>query len=130
MSAKTILIAEDHPAFQKLLKSILGKAGYKVVVAKDGQEGLEKARAETPDMMLVDIKMPRLNGYELVQAVRGEPALARVPIIMVSTLSESGQIAKGLTLGADDYLTKPFIPKEVLARVRALFRQAGGEPLP
>ncbi|MFH1725738.1 MAG: response regulator transcription factor [Elusimicrobiota bacterium] len=127
MAEKTILVVEDNEEFQRLLKHILTGAGYRVLVAGDGVEGMERVRADGPDMVLLDIQMPRMNGYEVCKAIRAEAGLGigRIPIILVSVQSKVHEIVDGLKLGADDYVTKPFDPAEVLARVSALFRQSG-----
>ncbi|MFH2202158.1 MAG: response regulator transcription factor [Elusimicrobiota bacterium] len=122
---KTILIVEDNTEFQALLQQIVEDAGYRSLLAVDGAAGLAAAKAEKPDLMLLDIQMPRMSGYEVTQAVRADAAIGRTPIILVSVESKMEDIVKGLKLGADDYVTKPFNPEEVLARVRTLFRQAG-----
>lgn len=126
MEAKTILVIEDNPQFQELLRQILGKAGYRILTADNGAEGLSLARAQRPDMVLVDVQMPLKDGYEVCRAIRAEPEIRRTPIIVISVLSRVGEVVEGLKSGADDYLNKPFNPDEVLARVNALFRQAAG----
>lgn len=124
---RTILIVEDNHEFRTLLRKILLNAGYKAIEAVNGQEGLEAARKHRPDMVLCDVQMPLMNGYELVAALRAEPELGPVPIIMISVQSKVDEVVKGLKVGADDYLTKPFDPDEVIARVGSLFRQSGRE---
>jgi DNA-binding response OmpR family regulator len=115
-----ILVAEDEPRYTWAIQTNLEARGYEVVTAQDGQEAVELAVSEQPDLVLLDVKMPVLNGYEVCQRIR---EFSIVPIIMLTALAEETNKVRGLELGADDYLTKPFSVPELLARVRAALRR-------
>jgi DNA-binding response OmpR family regulator len=116
-----ILIVEDEPAMRRGLEDVLAAEGYRVLTAADGEQGLERAIAEKPDLVLLDIMMPRLDGYAVCEELR---RLAnRVPILMLTAKGQVEDRVAGLDAGADDYLVKPFSTDELLARVRALLRR-------
>jgi len=115
-----ILIVDDQKKMVKMLKTCLEKEGYSTVEAYDGEEALEKFRRERPDLVLLDVMMPRLDGFEFCRRVREK---ARTPIIIISAKSEETDKLVGLDLGADDYITKPFSLREMVARVRSLLRR-------
>jgi DNA-binding response OmpR family regulator len=116
-----ILVVEDEPSILRGLQLNLGMEGYTVRSAMDGETGLALARSERPDLLLVDVMLPKLGGLELVKAVReGDPD---VPILILSAKGQEQDKVKGLQLGADDYMTKPFGLKELLARIEALLRR-------
>lgn len=119
MSAK-ILIADDDENIVVTLEFLLRREGYEVSVAHDGEEALTRIRDEHPDLVLLDVTMPRRNGFEVCQAVRADAQLDGMRILMVSARGRDTDVAKGLALGADDYLTKPFGARELAARVREL----------
>jgi two-component system phosphate regulon response regulator PhoB len=123
MSKKRILIVEDERDMADLVAARLRREGYLVDLAHDGQEGLEKIRANPPDLAIIDIMMPRLSGTELVTEMRQDPRTAAVPIIMMTAKSEESDIVVGLHLGADDYVTKPFSLSVLVARVAAVLRR-------
>lgn len=123
MAQNTILVVEDNPDFQKLTRHILEQEGYKIFTASDGAQGLKFLEEWVPDMILLDIRLPDMDGYEICRIIRSNPRHGRVPIIMVTIESEVKNIVRGLKMGADDYIVKPFNPDELLARVRGLFRQ-------
>jgi phosphoserine phosphatase RsbU/P len=120
--AETILIVDDTPVNVKLLASILRKDGLAFITATDGAEGLERARREHPDLILLDIMMPGKDGYAVCRELKQDPATADISVIFLSALGEAQDKVKGLTLGAADYVTKPFDAAEVLARVRTQLR--------
>jgi DNA-binding response OmpR family regulator len=120
---KTILIVDDEPKIVRALKAYLEGAGFRVVSAADGQMGLITCRHEKPDLILLDLMLPGMDGIEVCQRIRRESA---VPIIMVSARAEEVDRILGLEIGADDYVVKPFSPREVVARVRAVLRRADG----
>ena len=127
--APLILIAEDNPEIRGLLRLYLEGEGLRVLEAENGDEALAKARAETPDLAILDVMMPGLSGYEVTRALR---RFSEMPILILSAKSEDNDKILGLNLGADDYVTKPFNPVEVVARVKAQLRRAaraGGEVL-
>lgn len=121
---KTILIADDAANIRLMVKDYLQEKGYRVVTAENGQTALYVARYEKPDLILLDIMMPELDGYEFITAYRRE---ANAPIILLTARLEESDKVLGLELGADDYLTKPFGLRELLARIRAILRRAGKE---
>ena len=125
--AKTILVIDDEPELVKLLDYNLTKAGYLVLSARDGEKGLAAARQHHPDLVVLDVMMPGLDGWEVCKKLRAEPATAAVPLLMLTAKAEEGDRVLGLELGADDYVTKPFGVNELLARVKALLRRAEGQ---
>lgn len=119
---QTILIVDDERRMVSLLQSYLEQEGYHVLTAYNGREALEVARRENPDLVVLDIMMPEMNGYEFMNARRAE---SDTPIIMLTAKVEDEDKIIGLELGADDYVTKPFKPRELMARVRNVLRRAG-----
>jgi DNA-binding response OmpR family regulator len=113
-----ILVVDDDPRIVELLHIALGAHGYHVITAANGEDALHLALQEQPDLVLLDVKLPRKSGYEVCQAIRREPILAHVPILMISALSDTEARLQGLQRGADDYLAKPFSPKELIAKTR------------
>jgi DNA-binding response OmpR family regulator len=122
----TVLIVDDDPDTTRLVGLYLGRDGHKVLVAADGVEGLRLAREAQPDLVVLDLMLPRLNGMEVCRALRDESA---VPIVMLTARVEEEERLAGLDLGADDYVTKPFSPRELAARVRAVLRRSAREEL-
>jgi CheY-like chemotaxis protein len=120
----TILVVDDAPPNVKLLRLILGDAGYRVVEAYSGPEALETMRLERPDAMLLDVRMPGMTGYEVCRRVREDPEFAAMPVIMVTALSLSEERIMGIESGATDFISKPFNKKELLARVRGSLAMA------
>jgi DNA-binding response OmpR family regulator len=119
---QTILIVDDEKRMVSLLQSYLTQAGYRVLTAYNGREALEIADNELPDLVILDIMMPEMNGYEFMRAHRAEKD---TPIIMLTAKVEDDDKVLGLELGADDYVTKPFKPRELMARVRNILRRTG-----
>jgi DNA-binding response OmpR family regulator len=118
---QTILVVDDEPEIVRLLRSYLEKDGYRVVTAYNGEEALYVARHEKPDLVVLDILMPKMDGLAFTRQIRREQD---VPIIMLTARAEETDRIVGLEMGADDYVTKPFSPREVVARVRAVLRRA------
>jgi DNA-binding response OmpR family regulator len=116
----TILVADDEEDLRELVSYRLTRSGYDVIAAGDGQEALELAAEHTPDLMVLDVMMPKLDGYELTRRVRAEAALRSIPVILLTARSQESDIDRGFEVGADDYLKKPFNPDELVARVRAV----------
>jgi phosphate regulon transcriptional regulator PhoB len=120
---KKILIVEDELDVLKLLKYTLEKEGFKVTSATDGSLAMAEVRRELPDLILLDLMLPGLNGLEVCRQLRSNESLAHIPILIVSAKSEEADRIVGLEIGADDYVSKPFSMREVIARVRALLRR-------
>ena len=123
--AKTVLIVEDDRNIADLLRLYLEKEGYTVVIAPDGMRGVEQFRTVHPSLVLPDVMLPGLDGWGVCRAIRAE---SQTPIIMLTAKSETEDKVNGLKQGADDYITKPFEMKEVLARIEAVLRRSGIEP--
>ncbi|MGB9880844.1 MAG: response regulator transcription factor, partial [Anaerolineae bacterium] len=124
-----ILVVDDDPQIVRLLRAYLEKEGFQVFVAYDGNMALHIIRSERPDLVLLDLMLPNRDGWEVTRIVRGDANLVAIPIIMLTARVEDGDKILGLELGADDYITKPFNPREVVARVRAVLRRVHGEPV-
>ncbi len=128
-----ILIVEDEPALVTLLRYNLDREGFRVAEARDGEEALLMAREQKPDLVLLDWMLPLLSGLEVCRQLRRGPETRNVPIIMLTARGEEGDKLRGLDNGADDYVTKPFSPSELIARIRAALRRsrpaANGESL-
>lgn len=123
--ARTVLIVEDDRNIADLLRLYLEKEGYEVVIALDGLKGVEKFREVQPALILLDVMLPGMDGWGVCRTIRAE---SKVPIIMLTAKSETEDKVTGLKQGADDYITKPFEMKEVLARIEAVLRRSGIEP--
>lgn len=119
-NTSTILIVDDAPEGRVLLERLLTTEGYDLAFAGDGIEALAKAAALTPDLILMDVMMPHMNGFEVCQRLRADPVLAKVPVILITALDDRASRLHGLELGADDFVTKPFDQTELLTRVRAI----------
>jgi two-component system alkaline phosphatase synthesis response regulator PhoP len=122
---QTILVVDDEPHLVKVLRGYLEQAGFRVVTAHDGPLALAQHKHEKPDLILLDLNMPGMDGLEVARRLR---ATSNVPIIMVTARVEETDRLIGLELGADDYVTKPFSPREAVARVRAVLRRAEAQP--
>ena len=123
MSKATILVVEDEPDIGDLIRYHLERENYRVVATSSGEEAIQIARAESPDLVLLDLMLPGMDGLEVCRALRSDLRIPRVPIVMLTARSEEADIVSGLELGADDYVTKPFRPRELLARLRAVLRR-------
>ncbi len=124
---KTILVVEDEPAIARLVRDYLEQAGFKVLVAGDGEAALRTARATPPDLVVLDLGLPARDGLDVTRELR---RTSDVPIIVVTARGEETDRVVGLELGADDYVVKPFSPKELVARVRAVFRRSDARHTP
>jgi DNA-binding response OmpR family regulator len=118
--AKRILIADDEPNIVISLEFLMKREGYDVSIAIDGAEAIEKIRAESPDLVLLDVMMPKKSGFEVCQEIKSDPSLQQVRILMLTAKGRDTEVAKGLALGADAYVTKPFSTKELVERVRSM----------
>lgn len=121
MSARTILVVEDEEPVQQLVKLYLEKEGFVVDLASDGEEAVEKAKSIHPDLILLDIMLPKMDGWDVCRELRKTMS---VPIIMLTARGDEFDRVLGLELGADDYIAKPFSPREMVARVKAVLRRA------
>ncbi len=115
-----VLLVDDDPVILKLLQVNFEMEGYTVVMANDGVEGVEMARALRPDIVLCDIMMPRMDGLEVTRTLKADEATRSIPIILLSARAQAFDIQEGKSMGADDYVTKPFDPLELLERVKDL----------
>ncbi len=125
-----ILVVDDDREIVRLVQAYLEQYGYEVLVAYDGETALHVLRRERPDLMLLDLMLPRRDGRDVTRVVRSDAGLAALPIIMLTARVEDHDKIIGLELGADDYVTKPFNPGEVVARVRAVLRRVQGDTAP
>lgn len=115
-----VLVADDDRDIRELVAFRLAKGGYEVITAEDGGEALELARSRQPALAVLDVMMPRLNGYEVTRALRADEATRPIPVILLTARVQESDVARGFEVGADDYLKKPFSPQELLARVHAI----------
>lgn len=115
-----ILIADDEQNIVISLEFLMKREGFEVTVANDGEEALERIRNDRPDLVLLDVMMPRKTGFEVCQAVKSDPALQGVKILMLTAKGRDTEVAKGLAMGADAYMTKPFSTRELVAKVKSL----------
>jgi len=122
--AKKILIADDEPNIVISLEFLLKREGYEVVVARNGVEALVRVRAERPDLAILDVMMPQRNGFEVCQDLRLDPEFKDLRIMMLTAKGRDTEVSKGLALGADVYMTKPFSTRELVAKVKALIDRA------
>ena len=120
MSGSTLLVVDDDPVIQKLLQVNFEMEGYEVVLAADGLEALEKAQELVPDLIVLDVMMPRMDGLEAAARLKRDPATSAIPIIMLSAKAQDVDVKAGRATGADEYITKPFDPLELLERVAEL----------
>ncbi len=125
MSKARILVIEDEEDILALIQYNLIKAGYRVECVTSGEEGVAKATALHPDLVILDLMLPGINGFEVCRRLRAEPGTAELPIIMLTAKGEDADIVSGLEIGADDYLTKPFSPQVLKARIQAVLRRRG-----
>ena len=117
-----VLVVDDTPQNVKLLADILGAKGFVAITAASGEEALGKLAAERPDLVLLDVMMPGLSGYDVCRRIRADPATALLPVVLVTSLDPHQERVKGIEAGADDFLSKPIHQAELLARVRSLLR--------
>ena len=116
-----ILVVDDDPLIVRLVRTNLAKAGYRILTASDGEEGLEMVASELPDLVVLDLMLPKLDGYEVCRRIR---EFSLVPVVLLTAKGEQVDKLRGFEMGADDYLTKPFSPPELLARVQAVLRRS------
>jgi two-component system, cell cycle response regulator DivK len=116
--SKRILVVEDQPDNRQILRDLLENAGYEMIEAENGEEALVATAAHKPDLILMDIQLPLLDGYEATRRIKADPALRATPIIVVTSYALSGDEAKAREAGCDAYVTKPFSPRNLLAKIR------------
>jgi DNA-binding response OmpR family regulator len=120
-----VVVAEDDPKQAELIRRYLEHEGHRVVVVHDGRAALEEARRHRPDLMVLDVMMPRVDGLDVCRVLRAEPLSADLPVLVLTARSAEDDLLLALDLGADDYMTKPYSPRELMARVRTLLRRTG-----
>ena len=116
--SKRILVVEDHEENRRIVRDLLTSAGYEIVEAVTGEEGVTLAESERPDLILMDIQLPGLDGYEATRRIKANPALRQIPIIAVTSYALSGDDVKARAAGCDAYVAKPFSPRALLAKIR------------
>jgi DNA-binding response OmpR family regulator len=123
VKAETILVIEDETDILEVIEYNLRREGYRVLTSGDGEQGLSTARRDAPDLVLLDLMLPGLDGIEVCRKLKEDPVTRDIPIVMLTAKSEESDVVLGLGVGADDYLAKPFSPKELVARVKAVLRR-------
>ncbi len=118
--SKKILVVEDTEDNRQILRDLLGMAGYEMIEAHDGAEGVAQATEHRPDLILMDIQMPVMDGYGATRLIKADPALKAIPVIAVTSYALSGDEEKARTAGCDGYIAKPFSPRQMLAKVREM----------
>ncbi len=115
-----IVISEDEPDIQELIAFSLRLAGHEVIAASNGQEALDLTQKEHPDLVLLDVRMPCLTGYDVCHKIKADPKISHIPVVFLSAKGQKFEIEQGLAAGADEYLLKPFTPKELCTRVKSI----------
>jgi two-component system phosphate regulon response regulator PhoB len=123
MASRKVAVIEDEVDILEVLRHNLSREGYKVLTSRDGEEGLALVRKEAPEIVLLDLMLPGLDGIEVCRRLKQDPVTRPIPVIMVTAKGEEADIVLGLGVGADDYITKPFSPRELVARVKAVLRR-------
>jgi two-component system cell cycle response regulator DivK len=118
MMAKTILVIEDHEDNRRIMRDLLTSSGYEVIEAVSGEEGVTAADTHRPDLILLDIQLPGIDGYEVARRIKANPDLHKIPIIAVTSYALSGDDVKAFEAGCNAYVTKPFSPRKLLAQIR------------
>ncbi|MGH7681618.1 MAG: response regulator [Candidatus Eiseniibacteriota bacterium] len=128
MSSKgKILVVDDEIYIVHILDFSLGMEGYEVITALDGEQALEKLKSDRPDLIVLDIMMPKLDGYEVCKAIKSDPETRQIPVILLSAKGRNVDQKLGFDVGADDYITKPFSPRKLVERINQLLGQAATE---
>jgi len=123
---RTVLVADDDDDILELVAFRLERAGYEVITARDGSQALAKAQEHRPDLAVLDVMMPGLNGYEVTRQLRAEEATRAIPVILLTARVQEADVSRGFEAGADDYLRKPFSPQELRSRVQAILARRSG----
>ncbi len=129
MAAERILVADDEEDILELVSYNLGRENYRVECIATGEEALERARAAMPDLIVLDLMLPGVGGLDVCKVLKSDPRTSGIPIVMLTAKGEEADIVAGLELGADDYVTKPFSPRVLVARIRAVLRRRQVQPL-
>ena len=129
MANETILVVDDEEEIIELLEYNLAKNGYDVLWVTSGEEAVKAALTERPHLVILDLMLPGIDGLEVYRILKGSPRTAQIPIVMLTAKGEEADIVAGLELGADDYITKPFSPRVLLARIKAVLRRKHAEPV-
>jgi DNA-binding response OmpR family regulator len=120
-----IVIAEDEPDIRELIAFTLRFAGHEVITGSNGQEGYELAMLHKPDLVMLDVRMPKMTGYEACQSIKSTPETAHIPVVFLSAKGQESEIEQGLAVGADEYLLKPFAPDQLAQQVRQVLAKHG-----
>ena len=123
--AKKIVLAEDEPQIARLIEFKLKKEGYEVTWKENGEEALKAIKEDKPDLILLDVMMPVMDGYEVLRRLKEDENLKSIPVIMLTARAQEKDVVKGIDMGAEDYITKPFHPAELLARVKRILGRFG-----
>ncbi len=127
MARKRILVVEDDEDIQELVRFNLAKEGYQITLVESGEEGLESARNDKPDLVVLDLMLPGMDGLDVCRQLKNDPLTQHIPVVMLTAKGEESDIVVGLELGADDYITKPFSPKVLAARLKTVLRRKARE---
>lgn len=129
MSKGTILLVEDQPGFRRIYHDVLENEGYEVLEAQDGEEGWNMAKERKPHLILLDLGLPKIDGYEVLKRIRADAGTRSIPVIIFSVLGEQKDVKKGLELGANDYTVKGFYtPRQILSKIKSLMTEVGVKP--
>jgi two-component system cell cycle response regulator DivK len=115
---KRVLVVEDHEDNRQILRDLLGSAGFEIIEAENGEEAVALAETSRPDVILMDIQLPVLDGYEATRRIKANPSLRSIPVVIVTSYALSGDEEKARLAGCDDYVSKPFSPRDLLAKIR------------
>jgi len=129
VSSKRVLAIEDEEDILEVIEYNLDREGYDVTTSRNGEDGLELVRKDHPDIVLLDLMLPDLDGLEVCRKIRSDQEIKQIPVIMVTAKDTESEVVLGLGVGADDYITRPFKPKELVARVKAVLRRSSSEPI-
>lgn len=125
---RKVLVAEDEPDIRGLIAFSLEYAGFVVIQASDGEEAIQKAEGERPDLILLDVRMPKMNGYEACKVLKAQESTRHIPIVFLSARGQEAEIKHGLDLGAEEYILKPFAPDQLYLRVETILRRQSRLP--